>query len=116
MPMPMAVRAYFDRLSGPTKEIAEELARLIPARGPSLLATIASGAPCWSGHERVVSVVAYSRHCNLQFWSGARLASGFYGRIEGNGKALRHVKVHHLDDIDDELIDIIDCAIALDRR
>jgi hypothetical protein len=114
MPLPMAVSAYFDRLSGPVKEIALELSRVIPSRGPRLIATMAHAAPCWTGHDRVVSVVAHTRHCNLQLWQGAQLESGFYGRIEGSGKALRHVKVRSLDEIDDELLDIIDRAIALD--
>lgn len=115
MPLPQAVQSYFDRLSGPTKEIAEELAQIIPSRGPGLIATIAWNAPCWSGHDRVISIVAHAHHCNLQLWSGARLAEGFYGRIEGSGKALRHVKVREISEIDDELIDIIDRAIALDQ-
>ncbi|WP_018148197.1 DUF1801 domain-containing protein [Henriciella marina] len=115
MPLPQAVQSYFDRLSGPMKEIVEELARIVPSRGPGLIATVAWGAPCWSGNERVISVIAHAHHCNLQLWSGARLAADFCGRIEGSGKALRHVKVRDLSEIDDELIDIIDCAIALDQ-
>ena len=114
MPLPMAVSAYFDKLSGPVQAIALELSHVIPQRGPTLIATMAYGSPCWTGHDRVVSIVAHSKHCNLQFWQGAQLESGFYGRIEGSGKALRHVKVRKLDDIDDELLEIIDRAIALD--
>lgn len=114
MPLPMAVSAYFEKLSGPVKDIALELSHVIPARGPALIATMAYGSPCWAGHDRVVSIVAHSRHCNLQLWQGAQLESGFYGRIEGSGKALRHVKVRHLAEIDDELLDIIDRAIAMD--
>ena len=115
MPLPLAVQAYFDGLDGPMREIAEALAHTVPERGPQLIATLAWGQPCWSGNERVVSVVAYARHCNLQLWAGARLAPYFCGRIEGSGKALRHVKIRSLSDIDDELIDIIDQAIKLDQ-
>jgi hypothetical protein len=116
MPMPPAVQAYFQALNGPMREIAEALAKTVPERGPRLIATLAWGLPCWSGNERVVSVIAHARHCNLQLWSGARLAPYFDGRIEGSGKALRHVKVRSLSDIDDQLIDIIDHAIVLDQN
>lgn len=115
MPLPKAVAAYFDKLDGPLKEVAEALSDAIYERGPHLKATLAWGAPCWQGNERVMSVMVHARHCNLQLWSGARMADQYFGRIEGSGKALRHVKVRLINDIDDELIDIIDRAIQLDQ-
>ena len=60
-------------MDGPVRETAEALARLVPERGPHLTATLAWGQPCWSGHERVESVVAHARHSNLQLWAGTRL-------------------------------------------
>ena len=115
MPFPNAVQAYFEKLDGPMKNVAVALSQTVHRQGPHLKAMLAWGVPCWSGHERVISVVVHSRHCNLQLWSGARLADQYFGRIEGSGKALRHVKVHSVEDIDDELIDIIDRAIQLDQ-
>ena len=115
MPYPKAVAAYFDKLAGPVRPVALALSEAIYAQGPHLKVTLAWGAPCWIGHERVVSVIAHARHCNLQLWSGARLAEYYLGRIEGTGKALRHVKIHDHGEIDDELIDILDRAIELDH-
>ena len=115
MPLPNAVAAYFEKLNGPVKSVAEALGEAIYNRGPHLKATLAWNVPCWAGNERVLSVVAHARHCNLQLWSGARMAEQYLGRIEGSGKALRHVKVHSVSDIDDELLDIIDRAIQLDH-
>lgn len=115
MPMPNAVQSYFDKLAGPMKPVALALADAVHAQGPRLKAVLAWGYPCWSGHERVISIIAYARHCNLQLWAGAQLAPHYLSRIEGSGKALRHVKVREVDDIDDELIDIIDRAIQLDQ-
>lgn len=115
MPYPNAVAAYFTKLDGPMKAVATALGEAVHAQGPHLKATLAWGVPCWTGNERVVSVMAHARHCNLQLWSGARLAEYYLGRIEGTGKALRHVKIRSSEDIDDELIDIIDRAIALDQ-
>ncbi|MEM5518684.1 DUF1801 domain-containing protein [Henriciella sp. AS95] len=115
MPMPNAVQSYFDDLEGPMKPIAIRLAQAIIAQHPGLKATLAWNYPCWFGHERIFSVIAHSRHCNLQLWSGARLAKDYIGRIEGSGKMLRHVKVRSPSDIDDELLDIIDRAVQLDE-
>lgn len=116
MPMPMAVRSYFDRLSGSMKQLALALGDAVYRQGPELKATLAWGVPCWSGHERVISIIAHAHHCNLQLWSGARLAPQYFGRIEGSGKAIRHVKIYRIEEIDDEVIDIIDRAIQLDQE
>ncbi|MEQ8558705.1 MAG: DUF1801 domain-containing protein [Henriciella sp.] len=115
MPFPNAVAAYFDKLDGPMKAVTLALSECVHRQGPHLKVMLAWGVPCWSGHERVVSVTAHQHHCNLQLWSGARLADQYFGRIEGTGKALRHVKVRSAAEIDDELIDIIDRAIQIDQ-
>ncbi|MGB3624938.1 MAG: DUF1801 domain-containing protein [Henriciella sp.] len=114
MPMPKAVQTYFDELDGPMKTVAVAMGDAIVAQHPGLKATLAWGSPCWFGHERIFSVIAHARHCNLQLWSGARLAEHYLGRIEGTGKQLRHVKIRSESEIDDELIDIIDRAVQLD--
>ena len=116
MPMPKAVVEYFENLDGPMKDVAVKLGQAVYRQGPHLRATLAWGVPCWTGQERIVSVKAHANHCNLQLWSGARLADQYLGRIEGSGKALRHVKIRSVTEIDDELIDIIDRAIQLDQN
>ena len=108
------VKAYFAGLNGEVSQIAHELCRRIGEIGPHLSVSMARGHPCWTGNERVVSVVAYVSHCNLQLWSGARLAQDF-SRIEGTGKTLRHVKLRRHDEIDEAIDDIIEAAIDLDR-
>ncbi len=107
------VAAYFARLSGDISDIAHELSGRISEIGPHLTVSIAWGHPCWKGNERVVSVIAHGSHCNLQLWSGAQLAQDF-SRIEGTGKALRHVKIRKLTEIDEAIDDIIEAAIELD--
>ena len=108
------VEAYFAKLAPPVDEIAVALRACIETHGPHLSTKLAWGHPCWIGNERVVSVIAQSRHCNLQLWSGARLADRF-ARIEGTGKQLRHVKVRAVSDIDTGIDDILEAAIDLDR-
>jgi len=95
--------------------IASALRNAINTEGPGLSCKLAWGVPCWSGTERIVSIAAHAHHCNLQLWSGARLAAEFPSRIEGTGKALRHVKLRSLGDVDDEVRLIIRAAIDLDR-
>jgi len=108
------LETYFARLEGDIAEIAHALRARLDAHGPHLTLSMAGGHPCWEGRAPVASVIAQPGHCNLQLWSGAQLAEQF-ARIEGRGKARRHVKIHRLDEIDDELDDILEAAIGLDR-
>lgn len=114
MPKPKTVSAYFDGLEAHQSAIAIALEDVIKSQWPHLTVKLAWGFPCWSGNERVFSVIAHADRCNLQLWQGARLADDYFDRIEGTGKSLRHVKVHSTDDINDELLDIMDRAVALD--
>ena len=101
-------------LVGHAKPIGKALARELNAQGPELAQSLAWGFPCWSGNERIFSIIAHSERCNLQFWNGARLADRFPDLIEGTGKMLRHVKVKHVSQINDKLRAIIIAAIELD--
>ncbi|MGP1274234.1 MAG: DUF1801 domain-containing protein [Caulobacterales bacterium] len=111
----MSVDAYFERLDR-EKAIAP-LARLvrewIRARAPRLAEGLAWGYPCYSGSDRICSIVPHKAHVNLQFFRGAELAGHI--RMEGSGKALRHVKIYDGDDLDDGLAAILADAVALDR-
>jgi len=115
MPKPKTVRAYFDALDPHQFAIARGLEDQIKTRWPLLRVKLAWGFPCWTGNERIFSIIAYEGRCNLQLWQGTRLAESYYGRIEGAGKKLRHVKVYDPSDIDDELIDIMEQAVTLDK-
>lgn len=115
MPKPASVVAYFDGLDGERAEIAAALRKTIEGRWPTLHSKLAWGFPCWTGNERVFSIMAQKDRCNLQLWSGARLADNYMSRIEGTGKDLRHVKVYDVAEVDDELIDIMERAVALDQ-
>ena len=114
MPKPKTVRAYFDGLDPHQREIALALEDVIKAQWPHLTLKLAWGFPCWSGNERVFSVVGQTDRCNLQLWQGSRLADDYLDRIEGTGKSLRHVKVYAAHQVNDELIDIMDRAVTLD--
>lgn len=104
-------------MGGPTPEllpVASNLRGRIEALGPNLTPDLAWGFPCWSGNERVLSIIGHKRHVNLQLWYGAQLAPVFPERIEGTGKSLRHVKLADICALDAELDAIILAAIAQD--
>ncbi|MEO1015907.1 MAG: DUF5655 domain-containing protein [Pseudomonadota bacterium] len=108
------VEAYLSKLEPNVHDIALGLRARLNALGPDLTVKPAWGFPCWFGNERVASVIGHSDRCNLQLWSDNRLADKFPARIEGTGKALRHVKIRSTSDIDEEVDEIIKAAIALD--
>jgi len=114
MPKPKTVHAYFDALEPNQLAIATTVEDAIKTRWPNFTVKLAWGFPCWSGNERVFSIIAHADRCNLQLWQGATLADDYLGRIEGTGKSLRHVKIYHPSDLDDELLDIMERAVALD--
>ena len=107
------VEGYFDKQEPPIRNLALGLRDRVEALGPKLTCKLAWGFPCWSGNERVFSIIAHSDRCNLQLWYGAALAEQF-DRIEGTGKALRHVKVRSLSELNDGLDAIIKAAIHMD--
>ncbi len=111
----MSVDAYFERLDREkaSAALAREVRDWIKARAPHLTEALAWGYPCYSGEDRVCSIVPHKAHVNLQFFRGAELAG--HVRVEGSGKALRHVKIYSADDLDDGLSTILAEAVALDR-
>lgn len=115
MTNPKTVASYFDQVEGTPGKIARAMRTMIDMQWPELSCKLAWNYPCWSGQERVFSLIAHPRWCNLQLWSGARLAAEFPARIEGTGKALRHVKLTTIEEIDDELFRLMERAIEVDR-
>ncbi|MEM9740239.1 MAG: DUF1801 domain-containing protein [Pseudomonadota bacterium] len=109
----MDAQAYIEKQVGAKQAILMALAERIEALGSTLTCKLAWGFPCWTGKERIFSIIAHKSHCNLQLFYGAAIA-GESQRIEGKGKALRHVKLRTLSDVDAEIDTIIQAAIAMD--
>ena len=105
---------YFSQLEGPMAEIAVALKARVTGRAPHLKEGLAWGFPCYTGNERVFSIMAQKAHVNLELWNGNRLTH-VTPRVEGTGKQLRHVKLRALGDFDETLDAVIDAAVALDR-
>ena len=107
---------YFEKQKEGVRQIALAIRDHINLLAPDLTCALAWNFPCWSGQERILSVIAHKDRCNLQLFYGAEIAERFPRRIEGTGKALRHVKIRSVPDIDDEVDQIILAAVDLDRR
>lgn len=107
---------YFEKQEEGVRQIALALRDHINLLAPHLTYALAWNFPCWSDRERILSVIAHKDRCNLQLFYGAELAEHFPARIEGTGKALRHVKIRSVPDIDDEVDRIILAAVDLDKR
>jgi hypothetical protein len=108
------VDAYLRKLTGHSKPIALALASELNTLGPALSCGLAWGFPCWSGNERIFSIISHSDRCNLQIFYGSKLAEAFPEIIEGTGKQMRHVKVRHVCEINDELRRLIVAGIEMD--
>lgn len=111
----MNADAYFEKLDHEktSAPLARAVRDWIRARAPHLTEALAWGYPCYSGEDRICSIVPHKAHINLQFFRGAALAG--HVRVEGTGKALRHVKIYAVDDLDEGLATILAEAVALDR-
>lgn len=110
-----SVAAWFEMVEPDMAPITTALRDAIERANPGLSCKLAWGFPCWSGNERIFSIIAHKAHCNLQLWYGADLAAAHSKRIEGTGKRLRHVKIRRISEIDATLGQIITTAIMMDR-
>ena len=83
------------------RQIAEALRQLIRDTAPDLSEAIKWGNPTYEKKGRVCYLANMGGYINFGFFRGAHLAD-LEGRMEGTGKAMRHVKVRRLADINTE--------------
>jgi hypothetical protein len=107
--------AIFESLPGSYAEIARGLRDVIRATAPDLREAVKWNNPFWVGRKDVFCLQCYDDHVNFGVMQGAKLA-GRFPRIEGTGKAMRHVKVPDLKSVrSPELAKIVRAAVELDR-
>ena len=95
------VEGYVERQSSPQKEIVETLRKIIVRTFPNVNEEMKMGVPWYEGK---LYVVALKDHVNLGFClKGLSLKEKRL--LEGNGRTMRHVKIHSLKDIDDKRIE-----------
>ena len=94
----MTVDEYIDSVEPPLRQVAEELRRIVRQAAPDATESIKWGMPVFEHNGLLCYIGSMKRHVNLGFYRGAHLPDP-HGLMEGNGKALRHVKVRDVADI-----------------
>jgi hypothetical protein len=95
------VERYVERQSSPQKEIVETLRKIIVRTFPNVNEEMKMGVPWYEGK---LYVVALKDHVNLGFCLKG-LSQKEKRLLEGDGRTMRHVKIHSLKDIDDKRIE-----------
>jgi hypothetical protein len=92
------IDAWLRDQSKDQRDLCKAAREMLAAALPDAREDIKWGFPTWVGDGNIVAIAPYADHVNLQFYQGASLADP--GRtLEGTGKALRHVKLHHAKDL-----------------
>lgn len=110
------INKFLDAYDPEVQAIAHELCRIVSEVAPQLSEELKSGWKniTYVGNGVVCAVQPYSKYVSLHFYKGVELEAP-KGLLEGGGKALRHVKAHSLDGIDEQaLAALIKQAVALD--
>jgi hypothetical protein len=95
------VERYVERQSSHQKEIVETLRKIIVRTFPNVNEEMKMGVPWYEGK---LYVAALKDHVNLGFClKGLSLKEKRL--LEGNGRTMRHIKIHSLKDIDDKRIE-----------
>ena len=85
----------------------DALRTVIAAHAPSLVESVKWGNLTYHAADRpaanVAAILVHKDHVNLQLWGGVELGDPA-GLLEGTGKAMRHVKVTTVDDIDRDAV------------
>jgi hypothetical protein len=89
------VDAWFADQDKGLRDLSEAARALLDEALPGARQALKWGYPTWVGAGNVVSVMAFPDHLNLQFFRGAELPDPT-DALDGTGKGMRHVKVHHV--------------------
>jgi hypothetical protein len=92
------IDAWLREQSKDQRDLCKAARELLGTALPAAREDVKWGFPTWVGNGNIVAIAPYADHVNLQFYQGASLPDP--GRnLEGTGKALRHVKLHHAKDL-----------------
>jgi len=99
--------AFFAALEGAPAVLSRAARDAVRSAAPELEESLYHGFPSYKGARWALSIVPHAVHVNLQFAEGAALDSP---RLEGTGKAMRHVKIRSASDLDAGLAALIRSA------
>jgi hypothetical protein len=106
--------AYIAALPSPQQEICRALRKLILENFPDITEEFKWNFPAYYYQgKRICITGGFKHHANIELFYGAKLKDR-EGRVEGNGKRTRHIKLTALEDIDEAyFVDLIRQSIAL---
>ena len=94
------VKNYLNALSSPQREICKKIRKIILNTFPGLEESFKNGVP-W--YECKYYIVGFKDHANIGF-SVEGLTKEEMSLFEGDGKYMRHIKIHALDENDEKKI------------
>lgn len=92
------VEAFIRQASPAVRPVLRDLQQLIREALPDASEEIKWGRPVYSLNRIVCYLAAAEDHANLGFYRGAELKDPKH-LLQGDGKKLRHIKVHRREDI-----------------
>ena len=95
------VDEYIERQKSPQKEILSRVRKIFLKTLPSCNEKMAWGVPVFA--EGKFYVAALKNQVNVGFAING-LSKEEIGLFEGNGKTMRHIKIHSLKDVDEKRI------------
>jgi hypothetical protein len=99
------VDGFFARQPAPLKAILDEMQALIREAAPEVTSSLKWGMPCDQVNGRTLcSLGAFKAHVNLVLWGPADSFPDPEGRLSGEGKGGRHLKLSSLDDLPRESV------------
>jgi hypothetical protein len=110
------VEKYILAQSTSHREILRLLRRLIAETIPAAVEGIKWGYPWYWKNDNICYLAAQRNHVNLGFAQGANLPDP-RGLLEGTGKAMRHIKVKSIADIQKvEIVRLLKSAARYDAK
>ncbi len=94
------VEKYIKKQKSPQKEICQKLREIIIKAYPKIEEEMWVGVPFY---DHRYYFVALKDHVNMGFAING-LSKEEIALFEGNGKTMRHIKIHSVDDIDEKQI------------
>ncbi len=94
------VKGYLDRLPAPQREICNKVRDIIIKTFPDIGETFKNGVPWYNDKYYIVEL---KDHVNIGF-SVLGLSPDEMKLFEGNGRFMRHIKIHSSDEVDEERI------------
>lgn len=100
---PKTVDQYIAGLNEEQAEIATRIRQIIRTAAPEARESFKWAQPVYESNGPFCYMKAFKSSVNFGFWRGVDLDDP-RGVLEGTGDKMRHVKIAHLDEIDEDLL------------